>query len=181
MSGKKLGRVPVLEDAFEINLAKLLAVSKRSGQSLLKLTDGVAAGEVLMTEVKLAVHFAGRVCVADIVTVPCLHGRVRPLLKCPRAHEGNFQSLYFRDDELACRHCHLLRYRSNLAATTTARARLARTKLLEKLGGEAGEVLPARQPFKWRKRHQRLSARLAILTGSHYRALRAWLERQGTG
>ena len=178
MSGKKLGRVPVLEDAFEINLAKLLAVSKRSGQSLLKLTGGVVAGEVLLTEVKLALRLVGRVFVADIVPVRCLKGRVRPLLKCPRAHEGNFQSLYYWGGELACRHCHGLRYRSTLAPSVAGRARAARAKLLTLMGGKPGDALPFRQPFKWRKRHRRLSSRLAQVTGVHFKDVRAWLMRQ---
>jgi hypothetical protein len=179
MSGKKLGRVPVLEDAFEINLAKLLAVSKRTGQSLLKVDDGTMAGEVLIRGAKLAVRLAGQVLVVAIVAVPCLKDRVRPCLNCPRAHEGNFQSLYYWNGELACRHCHRLRYRSNLAASATERARLARFKLLTKMGAEPGQFVIERQPFKWRKRHQRLTARLTSLTDLHYRAVRAWLGRRG--
>lgn len=178
MSGKKVGRVPVLEDAFEINLAKLLAVSKRSGQSLLKVDDGAMAGEVLLTEVKLAVRLDGRVFVADIVPVMCLKGRVRPLLKCPRAHEGNFQSLYYWADELACRHCHGLRYRSNLAPSAAGRARVARAKLAAAMGASLDRLVPERQPFKWRKRHRRLSGRLADLTVLHYQSLRASLENR---
>ena len=41
----KSKRVPILEEAFEINLAKLLAVSKRPGQWSLKLDAGVTAAE----------------------------------------------------------------------------------------------------------------------------------------
>lgn len=178
MSGKKLGRVPVLEDAFEINLAKLLAVSKRTGQPLLKVHDGRTSGEVLFIGTKMALRLAGHLFVADVVLVQCLNDRARPLLKCPRAHEGNFQSLYYLGRELACRHCHRLRYRSNLAASPADRARAARNKLLAIMGAQPGCIFPPRQPFKWRKRHQRLSARLTGLTALHYRDVRAWLERQ---
>jgi hypothetical protein len=114
MKKPKSARVPVLEDAFEINLAKLLAVSKRTGQSLLKVDDGKLSGEVLLTATKLGVRLTGQLFGADIVQVQCLNGRVRPLLRCPRAHEGNFQSVYYYAGDLACRHCHKLRHRSTL-------------------------------------------------------------------
>ncbi len=178
MKTAKAARVPVLEDAFEINLAKLLAVSKRAGQTLLKVDNGRMSGEVLVTESKLAVRLAGEVYVADIVAVQCLRGRLRPLLKCPRAHEGNFQSLYYWSGEVACRHCHGLRYRSNLAASAVARARIARSKLLAAMGTTSGQVVAERRPFKWRKRHLRLAARADALAGVHYADVRAWLGRQ---
>jgi hypothetical protein len=120
----------------------------------------------------------GRTWVADIMAVPCLKGRLRGLLKCPRAHEGNFQSLYFWAGELACRQCHGLRYRSNLAPSAVARARIARSKLLKSMGAPLGAVVAVRQPFKWRKRHQNLAARASVLADVHYADVRAWLDRQ---
>ncbi|MEJ7806928.1 MAG: hypothetical protein WKG03_13530, partial [Telluria sp.] len=109
--------------------------------------------------------------------VPCLHNRARPLLKCPRAHEGNFQTLYYRAGELACRHCHNLRYRSTLAASSTDRARIARHKLLAKMGGAPGEDAPERRPGAWRKKHARQVITLGILTKAHYDQLRAYVDR----
>lgn len=115
MKKPKAPRVPVLESAFEINLPKLLRAAKASGRPELVLTDGDLHTVAVLSETRLAVHLGGRVWLADIVAVPCLGGRLRPLLKCSGAHEGNFQSLYYRAGELACRHCHALRYRSTLA------------------------------------------------------------------
>ena len=181
MKTAKAPRVPVLENAFDVNLPRLMRMAKATADSRLILDDGDVRTVAVLTATRLAVFLGGQQWLVDIVHVQCLNGRVRPLLKCPRAHEGNFQSLYYLSGELACRHCHGLRYRSNLAPSAAGRARLARTKLLGKLAGEPGEALPKRQPFKWRKRHQRLSARLARLAGVHYRAVRAWLEGQGTG
>lgn len=175
MSEKKSGRVPVLEDAFEINLAKLSAASKRTRQSLLRVDNGTMSGEVLITTTKLAVRLAGRVFGADIVQVRCLKGRVRPLLKCPRAHEGNFQSLYYWNGELACRRCLGLRYRSNLASCPADRVRLARQKLIKRLGGAPDATIPERQRYKWRRHHQRLLSRLTGLSTAHCTAIRAWL------
>jgi hypothetical protein len=96
-----------------------------------------------------------------------------------RAHEGNFQSLYWFGGELACRVCLQLRYSSNLAATATDRARIARQKLLVQLGGRPGEDAPTRKAGKWRRRHRRLIGRLAGVSGMHYGALRAWLQGAG--
>jgi hypothetical protein len=181
MKKAKAPRVPVLEDPFEVNLPKLMRAAKATGGSRLVLDDGVVRTVAVLTETRLAVFLGGRPWLVDVVPVQCLRGRVRSLLKCPRAHEGNFQSLYYLNGELACRHCHRLRYRSNLAASATERARLARFKMLTEMGAEPGQPMAERPPFKWRKRHQRLSARLAGLTGLHYRAVRAWLERKDTG
>jgi hypothetical protein len=138
MKKPKSPRVPVLEAAFELNLPKLLRAAKATGSSLLVLDDGDERTVVALSPTRLAVHLGGRAWLADIVAVPCLNDRVRPLMKCPRAHEGNFQTLYLRDGELACRHCHGLRYRSTLAANATERARLARFKLLGRMGGMPG-------------------------------------------
>ena len=178
MKKAKAPRVPILENAFEVNLPKLMRAAKATGASRYVLDDGVVRTVVVVTETRLAVFLGGRQWVVNIVHVECLQGRVRPLLKCPRAHEGNFQSLYLRGDELACRHCHALRYRSNVAATAVERARIARSKLLREMGAEPGEVMAARQPFKWRKRHLRLIANFSSLTNIHYRDVRAWLERK---
>ena len=178
MKKAKAPRVPVLESAFEVNLPKILRATKASSSPLVTLTDGDVRAVVAATETRLAVHLGGRVWMADIVAVKCLNDRVRPLLKCPRAHEGNFQSLYWRGGELACRHCHTLRYSSNLAAGPVARARLARFKLLALVGGLPSNAVPERQPYKWRRRHQRLMRQLAGLSGVHYGVMRAWLEKQ---
>jgi hypothetical protein len=132
----------------------------------------------VLAETRLAIFLGGRQWVVDITSVQCLKNRLRSMFRCPRAHEGNFQSLYYRSGELACRHCHALRYRSNVASTVTDRARIARAKLLSKMNAEPDELVPARRRYKWRSRHARLSARLARLTSVHYRAIRAWLQRQ---
>lgn len=175
MKKSKAPRVPVLESAFEVNLPKLLRVAKATDGSVLVLDDGDERTVAVLSETRLAVHLGGRVWLADIVTVPCLNDRVRHLLKCPRAHEGNFQSLYYRASELACRHCHALRYRSTLAAGAVARARLARDKLRDRMGGAPGADLPERAPRAWRKRHKRLAGRLAGLEGIHYGDVQRWL------
>jgi hypothetical protein len=134
---------------------------------------------VVLAGSRLAVLLGGRAWLVDIVPVRCLNGRVRPLLKCPRAHGGNFQSLYWSGGELACRVCLQLRYSSNLAATATDRARFARQKLLAQLGARPGVDAPARKAGKWRRRHRRLIGRLAGVSGMHYSALRAWLQGAG--
>ncbi|MEV4783403.1 hypothetical protein [Burkholderia sp. LMU1-1-1.1] len=177
MKKPKAPRVPVLEAAFEINLAKILRAAKASSSSLVTLDDGEVRTVVALTETRLAVHLGGRVWMADIVAVPCLNDRVRPLLKCPRAHEGNFQSLYFRGGELACRHCHALRYRSTLASSAADRARLARLKLVDRMGGLPGNAIPERLPKGWRVRYRRLAGRLSTLTSLHHDQMRHWLNR----
>lgn len=169
-------KVPVLEDALELNLPKLMRAAKATGSTRLVLDAGDVCTVVLLSETRLAAFLGGRAWVADIVAVACLGGRLRPLLKCPRAHEGNFQSLYFVDDVLACRHCHCLRYRSNLAASAADRARIARNKLLLSMGGQPGAVEAPRQPHKWRRRHNQLSARLITLSGMHVQEMRLWLK-----
>ena len=169
--------MPILEHAFELNLPKLMRMVKATGESRLVLDDGDVRTVVVLTETRLAVFLGDRPWIVNIVPVQCLQGRVRPLLKCPRAHEGNFQSLYYRSRELACRHCHALRYRSNVAASAKDRARIARSKLLRDMGAEPGDAMGARQPFKWRKRHLRMVARVECLTAIHYRDIREWLDR----
>jgi hypothetical protein len=178
MRAAKAPRVPVLENAFEVNLSKLMRAARATGSSTLVLDDGEVQTVAMLTEARLAVFLGDKPWVVDIVPVQCLQGRVRPLLKCPRAHEGNFQSLYFRAGELACRHCHALRYRTNVAATAADRARLARLKLLSLMGARADQHTPERQPFKWRRRHLQLAIRLAQLTAVQHGAVREWLERQ---
>lgn len=178
MKQPKAGRVPVIENAFELNLPKLMRAAEVSGAAQLVLTDGDVRAVVVLSPTRLAAFLGGRTWLVDIAPVKCLNDRVRHLMTCPRAHEGNFQSLYYWAGELACRHCHGLRYRSNLAPSAAGRARIARFKLLSSMGAKPGQLVAERQPFKWRKRHQRLSARLAELTGLHYRAVRAWLERE---
>ena len=178
MKKAKAPRVPVLESAFEVNLPKILRAAKASSSRLVTLNDGDVRTVVAVTETRLAVHLGGRVWMADIVAVKCLNDRVRPLLKCPRAHEGNFQSLYWRGGELACRHCHTLRYKSTLAPSVVERARLARLKLLERMGGLPGDAIPYRPPRAWRDRYGRAARRLAALTEVHHVDIRQRLVRQ---
>jgi hypothetical protein len=177
MKKAKAARVPILENAFEVNLPKLMRMAKSTGSSRLVLDDGDVRTVAVLAETRLAVLLGGRQWVVDIVPVQCLQSRVRPLLKCPCAHEGNFQSLYYRGGQLACRHCHALRYRTNVAATATDRARIARAKLLTVMGTGADQLVPSRQPFKWRRKHARLSMRLTQLNAIHYRSVRDWLNR----
>lgn len=172
MKKAKAPRVPVLESAFEVNLPKILRATKASSSPLVTLTDGDVRTVVAVTETRLAIHLGGRVWMADIVAVKCLNDRVRPLLKCPHAHEGNFQTLYWRGGELACRNCHALRYRSSLASDAVGRARLQRDKALAALGGRPGDALPTRAPRAWRKRYMRLASRLEHMTAMHYEYLR---------
>lgn len=178
MKQPKAGRVPVIENAFELNLPKLMRAAEASGAAQLVLDDGVVRTVVVLSPTRLAAFLGGRTWLVDIVAVQCLKGRRKPLFRCPRAHDGNFQSLYYRCGELACRQCHGLRYRSNLAPSAVGRARIARSKLLFSMGAEPGQLMAERQPFKWRKRHNRLSARAHALAGVHYADVRAWLGRQ---
>lgn len=168
--------MPVLENAFEVNLPKLMRMAKAGGESRLVLDDGDVRTVAVLDETRLAVFLGGRAWVADIVAVQCLQGRVRCLLKCPRAHEGNFQSLYFWAGELACRHCHGLRYRTNVASTAADRARISRLKLHSSLTLDPSQPL-LRKPRKWRKRHLRLITQVARLDDIHYCNLRSWLDR----
>ncbi|MYM97901.1 hypothetical protein [Duganella vulcania] len=176
MKKAKAPRVPVLESAFEVNLPKLLRAVKASGRPEVVMIDGDERTVAVLSDTRLAVHLGGRVWLADIVAVPCLNDRVRPLLKCPRAHEGNLQSLYWRAGELACRHCHGLRYRTSLVTGPVARARLAREKLVERLGGVPGDCVPDRPHGAWRKRYACMSGRIAYLTAVHYDEVRRWLK-----
>lgn len=172
MKKPKAPRVPVLENAFEVNLPKLLRAVKASGRPEVVLVDGDEHTVAVLSETRLAVRLGGRTWMADIVAVPCLNNRVRPLLKCPRAHEGNFQSLYWRAGELACRHCHALRYASNLAAGKVARAQLARQKLATAFGACGGDPISVRPTGSWRSRYSRLVARIGMLAAIHYSDLR---------
>ena len=177
MKKAKAPRVPVLENAFELNLPKLMRAVKATGDSRVVLDDGVTRTVAVLAETRLAVLLGGRQWMVDIVPVRCLRDRVRPLLSCPSAHEGNFQSLYFLNSMLACRCCHRLRYRSNLVASAADRARIARSKLLSSMGGKLGAVEAPRKPYKWRSRHDRLAARLTALCGVHFKDMRARLTR----
>lgn len=178
MKKNNFGRVPVIEDALGINIAVLLAEAKKTGRNLLSLAWQGTTGLVTLEAKRVTLMFSGVIVSAEIYAVPCLNGRLRPLLKCPRAHEGNFQTLYLREGELACRHCHRLRYRSTLAATETDRARLARFKLLDRMGGQPGDAIPARLPRAWRNRYRRLAACLKVLTGIYYADLHRLLAQQ---
>lgn len=175
MKKMKLDRVPVIEDTLGLNLAKLLAKAKEVNSNLLAVSWQGTTGLVMLEPERLVLAFGSVTVSAEITAVACLNGRLRPLLKCPRAHEGNFQTLYLHGGELACRHCHGLRYRSTLAASPVERARLARFKLLNRMGGLLGEAVPARQPRAWRKRYWRLVGLFAGLSGTHYTDLRRQL------
>jgi len=178
MKKAKAPRVPILENAFEVNLPNLMRSVKATGDSRVVLDDGVVRTVAVLTQTRLAVFLGGREWVVDIVPVQCLGDRVRPLLKCPRAHEGNFQSLYYRGSELACRLCHRLRYQSTVAATGIERMGIARLKQLRAMGVEPYQCEVVRQPYKWRKRHLRMVARLARLTKVYCKDVHAWLDRQ---
>jgi hypothetical protein len=119
---KKINRVPVIENAFEVNVAKIMKVARHRAATMLTLSDGFTTALVMVLPDAITFFTGGAAHVVDVVAVACLNGRVRPLLKCPRAHEGNFQALYYQSGDLACRYCHGLRYRSTLAASATARA-----------------------------------------------------------
>lgn len=175
MKKAKAPKVPVLEQALELNLPKLKRAAKAAGSGTLVIDDGDTRTVVVLSDTLLAAFLGGRPWVVDVVAVPCLVGRSRPLLKCPRAHEGNFQSLYYRGGELACRHCHALRYRSALASGSVPRARLARHKLLERMGGFSGDDVPDRRPRAWRKRYLRLAGHLEGMSAAYYGEVRQWL------
>lgn len=177
MKKAKAARVPILENAFEVNLPKLMRAVKAAGDSRVVLDDGDVRTVAVLAATRLAVLLGGRQWVVDIVPVQCLQGRSRYLLACPRAHEGNFQSLYFRNGELACRHCHALRYRSALAATPIDRTRIARSKLLVAMGADQGCTDLVRQPNRWRKRHLYLVKKLASLTSTHHQDIRERVDR----
>lgn len=175
MKKAKAARVPILENAFEVNLPKLMRAVKATGGCRVVLDDGDVRTVAVLAETRLAVFLGGRTWVADIIAVQCLQGRLRHLLKCPRAHEGNFQSLYFQAGELACRRCHALRYHSTLASDALQRARLKRGKILNQLDGIAGDLMPPRSPRGWRRKYNRLSSQYATLSVLHYEALKAKL------
>jgi hypothetical protein len=143
-------------------------VQRHMGTNKLVLDNGDVWNVVVLSETRLAVMLGGRTWVADIMAVPYLKGRLRPLLKCPRAHEGNFQALYYCAGELACR-THGLRYATQLAARPHDRIRQARIKLLDKMGPQPDAVSPTRPLGRWRRPYSRLLTRLPGLT-TIYRA-----------
>jgi len=95
MKKAKAARVPVLENAFELNLPALMRMAETTGESRLVLDDGDVRTVAVLTETRLAIFLGSRPWVVDIAPVKCLRGRLRPMFRCPRAHEGNFQSLYY--------------------------------------------------------------------------------------
>jgi hypothetical protein len=108
---------------------------------------------------------------------PVLQRSVEAVLEMPERARGEFQSLYVRNRELACRHCRALRYRTNIAATPTGRARIARSKLLA-----AMSALPRRETFRWqpyrsRSWHLRLVRHMGQLDKSRRANLSNWLDR----
>lgn len=167
MKKAKAPRVPVLEDAFEVNLTKLMRAAKASGSSTLILDDGSVRTVAILAETRLGVVLGGQHRVVDIVQVKCLKGRSRPLLKCPRAHEGNFQSLYYRNGELACRHCQGLRYQSTVS-TVSKQAYLRKTKMEKKIT-HTNPTRAIARPFRgWRSKYLRLIKKLQKLTIKSY-------------
>lgn len=177
MKKVKAPRVPVLEKTFEVNLPKLIRAAKYGKSAQVILDDGEVRTVVVLAETRLAVFLGGKPWVVDIVPVQCLHGRVRPLLKCPRAHEGNFQSLYLYGDELACRHCHNLRYRTVLASTSLELKRLSREKLLARLGGKPGSSVPPRRKGAWRSKYCSELERYGLIESAYYVDVAAIIER----
>ena len=181
MKKAKAPRVPVLENAFEVNLPKLMRAAKATGSSKLVLDDGDVRTVAVLTETHLAVFLGRQQWVVDIVPVQCLQGRVRPLLKCPRAHEGNFMSLYYHSGELACRHCHMLRYRSTLASSSGARIYLKRIKIARKLGTNSSLTPLKRRAGTWRKTYLQKLMKLSDVTQDQYSLLRATWKNGNTG
>jgi hypothetical protein len=176
MKKAKAARVPILENAFELNLPKLMRAVKTTGDCRVVLDDGVVRTVAVLAETRLAVLLGDRQWVVDIVPVQCLKDRVRPCLRCPRAHEGNFQSLYFRSGVLACRQCHQLRYRSTVSGNKMDAARLARRKLLDRMGGEHKCDVPNRFPGKWRKKYVDQLRKLESLTTVHFDYLKKFVK-----
>lgn len=168
----KAARVPVLENAFELNLPKLMRTVKATGDSRVILDDGIVRTVAMLTQTQLAVFLGGRLWMADIVTVQCLNGRVRPLLKCPRAHEGNFQSLYFLQGTLACRRCQNLRYRSTLQNSKLSRTRLTNERVLSKIHTKTDSTVPTRPARMWRKTYLNLLRKLEQTNTFHSEALK---------
>jgi len=172
MKKAKAPRVPVLENAFEVNLPKMIRAVKATGDARVVLDDGVTQTVAVLAEKRLAVFLGGRQWVTDIVPVQCLGGRVRPLLKCPRAHEGNFQSLYYQSGSLACRLCHQLRYRTTLSTSISERLHIARSKLISKMGGGSCSVAPVREKRTWRHKYMRRICQLSNLTATYHAKLK---------
>ena len=178
MKKAKAARVPILENAFEVNLPKLMRAVKATGDLRVVLDDGDVRTVAVLTKARLAISLGGRQWVVNIVPVQFLQGRVRPLLKCPRAHEGNFQSLYFRGNELACRHCHALRYRTNVAATPADRARIKHQKLVLATGTSSDGEIALRAAGKWRKRYLTQIQKLERLRMPDQSPVHIWLTKQ---
>ena len=89
MKKSKTARVPVLENALEINLLKLMRMATATGESRVILDNEIVRTLAMLTKTRLAIFLGDRPLVVEIVPVQCLQGRVRPLLKCPRAR-GEF-------------------------------------------------------------------------------------------
>jgi hypothetical protein len=175
MSRKKTGKILTIENAFEVNLPTLLKASLHTSSRLLVVDDSYMYGLVLIEKDKMTLITGGLLMSAAIVFVPCLKGRFRPLFKCPRAHEGNFQSLYLSDGVLACRKCHHLRYQSNLAGCANDRARIQRHKMMQRLGRRADGELPSQRKFEWRKKYLAKISKIQELENNHYLELRHML------
>jgi len=78
MKAPKAPSVPVLENAFEVNLSMLMRAAKATGSSRLVLDDGDVRTGAVLAETRLAVFFGGRQWLVDIVPVRCLQSRGRP-------------------------------------------------------------------------------------------------------
>jgi hypothetical protein len=64
MKKAKVGKVPVLENAFEVNLPKLMRSAKKLGTNRLVLDDGDIRTVVQLTETRLAIKLGGKVWLA---------------------------------------------------------------------------------------------------------------------
>jgi hypothetical protein len=171
MKKARAARVPVLENAFEVHLPKLMRMAKVADESRVVLDDGDVRTVAIVTQTRLAVFLGGRPWVVEIVSVKCLKDRSRLLMRCPRAHEGNFQSLYYQSGELACRRCHALRYRTNLASTPAVRDRIRYFKFLAKFGNTSQCTSLNRKRGEWRSKFLRNALQLDRLSHTHYGAL----------
>jgi len=131
---------------------------------------------VSLSETRLAAFLSGQASVADEVAVACLGVDCGPP-RIARARKGNFKSLYFLNDLLACRQCHRLRCQTTLTAPVLERRRIARLKLIHKMRGDAEGNTLYRQRFAWRCRHAQLAQKLDNLDGFHYETVCDWLSR----
>jgi hypothetical protein len=165
----------ILERAFEINLATLLKKSRDLSSNILTIGDSFSMLIAVISQHQINIVSGDAIATLDVVAIPCLKGRFRPLFRCPRAHEGNFQSIYLCDGVLACRKCHNLRYQSNLAGCAKDRARIQRYKMMKRLGRKTDGKLPNQRKFEWQKKYFAKISKIQELENNHYLELRQML------